>query len=200
MKHYFSPSRGGFFNDMIHGACEIAVVDEVRQKQALQNAIAADQAAYDDALLEAVGDAPQPDRDTYRKREIDVLVNPIGMMIPNPDCRLPDDAIEVSEGDYEALFADQARGMMIVAGAGGAPQTQERPIDRAHVIAGIRRRRNAALRASDWTELPKARLSTSEKAQWKTYRDALFDFPALATKALDAGTPLDQIIMPTPPE
>ena len=42
---------------------------------------------------------------------------------------------------------------------------------------GVRAERDALLTASDWTVLPDAPLTTTQKTAWKTYRQTLLDLP-----------------------
>jgi len=46
--------------------------------------------------------------------------------------------------------------------------------------------RNSLLTASDWTQLPDA---TCDRQAWKTYRQALRDFPASWTEGPEADFP-----------
>jgi len=48
-------------------------------------------------------------------------------------------------------------------------------------LVRMRKRRNAMLRASDWTQLPDVRLSSKEVSAWRDYRDALRDLPDTIT-------------------
>ncbi len=58
----------------------------------------------------------------------------------------------------------------------------------------IRRRRNALLAASDWTQLPDVPLSSEVRAAWSSYRQALRDLPGSLTEPLTA-----EPTWPTPP-
>jgi hypothetical protein len=48
----------------------------------------------------------------------------------------------------------------------------------AHLWDELRDKRNRRLKASDWTQMPDSPLSTSKKAEWATYRQALRDIPS----------------------
>jgi hypothetical protein len=50
-------------------------------------------------------------------------------------------------------------------------------LDLAQAMAMVRAERDARLAASDWTDLPRARLTEDQRAAWTAYRDALFDLP-----------------------
>ena len=65
--------------------------------------------------------------------------------------------------------------------------------DRA--IAGLRQRRNAMLSSSDWTVLTDSPLTTTEKTNWKTYRQALRDI----TENLTTAEQVNAVIFPDKP-
>ncbi|OOY31576.1 tail fiber assembly protein [Thioclava sp. F36-6] len=44
-------------------------------------------------------------------------------------------------------------------------------------LAALRTKRDAALSASDWTQMPDSPLSDADKQAWATYRQALRDLP-----------------------
>lgn len=50
--------------------------------------------------------------------------------------------------------------------------------DNDSALKDIREKRTKLLVESDWTALTDADLTTAEKTKWKTYRQALRDFPA----------------------
>lgn len=197
MKRFYSPSadqgRGGWYDEGRHGACEIAVIDEPKQREALKRAAAKDEADYI-AAVEA-NDDPNLiiNPADHQKRQRRIIANPIMQIIANPDCMIPNDAIEVSAEDYAALMEAQSAGQMIVVGDRGIPQAIDRPVTNDQILATLRRKRNAALRDSDWTELPRVRLTAKDRKAWEDYRDALKDLPAKAQAALDAGATADQI-------
>lgn len=47
----------------------------------------------------------------------------------------------------------------------------------AENLAALRAKRDAALSASDWTQMPDSPLSDADKQAWATYRQALRDLP-----------------------
>lgn len=51
----------------------------------------------------------------------------------------------------------------------------------------IREMRDGLLAVSDWTQLPGGPLSDTKKAEWATYRQALRDYPATASKVSELG-------------
>tara|TARA_B100000035_G_C20755222_1_gene445774 strand:- start:124 stop:477 length:354 start_codon:yes stop_codon:yes gene_type:complete len=55
----------------------------------------------------------------------------------------------------------------------------------------VRSHRTSLLKECDWTQLPDSPLTSTKKAAWATYRQALRDLPASTD---------DPIVWPTPPE
>lgn len=206
MKRFYSPSadqgRGGWYDEGRHGACEIAIIDEAKQAAAMIRARDKDDADYEAACTGCDDPKLIINPADYQKRQRTVSRNPIMKIIANPDCMIPKDAIEVSADDYAALMEAQSAGQMIVVGDRGIPQAVDRPVTNDQILATLRRKRNAALRDSDWTELPRVRLTAKDRKAWEAYRDALKDLPAKAQAALDAGATADQIaeMFPSAPE
>ena len=60
-------------------------------------------------------------------------------------------------------------------------------IPESEQIIRMKARRNALLKASDWTQTPDNPISN--KAEWATYRQALRDFPATWTPSDTANFP-----------
>lgn len=54
-----------------------------------------------------------------------------------------------------------------------------------------RLRRNEALSASDWTQLPNSPLSDEKKAEWEAYREALRNYPTLLESNINAEFPAE---------
>lgn len=88
---------------------------------------------------------------------------------------IPADAVEVSEKRYAELIRAQASGQEIVPDPLG-PVAQT-PAPQAVTVASARRKRDALLMASDWTQLPDAPLSPEQRAAWGVYRAALRELP-----------------------
>lgn len=59
----------------------------------------------------------------------------------------------------------------------------------------IKMRRVQLLYDCDWTQAADSPLSESKKAEWRTYRQALRDFPATC----ENETNIDEVVFPTPP-
>lgn len=89
---------------------------------------------------------------------------------------IPDDAVEISTEQHAALIQGQAEGKRIIAGEDGYPILADYPAPTDEELsASIRLDRNAKLAACDWTVLSDAPLTTTQKTNWKTYRQSLRD-------------------------
>lgn len=66
---------------------------------------------------------------------------------------------------------------------------------RSLVMLSIRNRRSSLLTACDWTQITDSPLTTAEKAEWVTYRQALRDIP----EDYSSATSLDDVVWPTKP-
>jgi hypothetical protein len=113
--------------------------------------------------------------------------------VPNPACLIPDDAVEITEEQHQALMADQSGGKTIVAGDGGLPVAIDKPAPSLDDLANLARgRRDEMLSACDWVVTRALEVSEPVPAQWVTYRQALRDVSS------QAGFPTT-ITWPTPP-
>lgn len=102
-------------------------------------------------------------------------------MVPNPDCTLPIDAVEITEKRYSELMAAQAEGKRIVF-RGTAVFAVEREPDAAGLQAARRRKRDRLLAGSDWTQLPDSPLDPETRSIWANYRTALRDLDMSGTE------------------
>lgn len=77
----------------------------------------------------------------------------------------------------------------------GAAWTDPRSDSDIHAadMTALRAERDRRLAASDWTQMPTARLSDEQRAAWDAYREALFDLPS---SVKNPATPA----WPTPPK
>ena len=64
------------------------------------------------------------------------------------------------------------------------------------ILDYIREKRNALLKACDWTQAADSPLSDEKKAEWATYRQALRDL----TKSYTKEDSVNNIVWPTKPE
>jgi len=66
---------------------------------------------------------------------------------------------------------------------------------RSLVMLAIRNKRSSLLTSCDWTQVADSPLTTAEKAEWVTYRQALRDVP----EDYSSATSLDDVVWPTKP-
>ena len=111
---------------------------------------------------------------------------PATIQVPNPDCKIPEDAVEISDERHAELVAGIGEGMILAAAADdGTPtllpvpsfldgMTDEQKLDH------MRNLRTRALTASDWTQMSDVDLPPATKAAWASYRQHLRDYPAKA--------------------
>lgn len=104
-------------------------------------------------------------------------------MIPNPACRIPDDAIPITAERHAELMAEVAKGRLIIAN----PKTGK-PIAVDHLrttdeqVETRRRKRDRLLAESDWTQLADTLADDpSLKANWADYRQQLRDLDMSGT-------------------
>lgn len=100
---------------------------------------------------------------------------------------IPDDAVEVSAEEFDALFAAQAAGKLIVGDDNGLPIAIDQPPKTAEELAfSMRDVRDTLIAATDWLtqrhrdELDLGRETTLPSAVYLellTYRQALRDLP-----------------------
>lgn len=177
---FFSASTGGFYDTNIHGTRTMMVPDPdwVRPTKEIP--------VVDEGGKPVIGDDGEevfeavPDMDAEHP-----LVE-----VENPDCRLPADAIQISEELHRSLMEAQARGKVIRPGEGGVPEAVDPPEPTDEELAArMIRERDRLLASSDWTQLADA---PCDKAAWADYRRQLRDLP------VTEGFP--HINMPSPPE
>ena len=102
-------------------------------------------------------------------------------MVSNPDCLIPEDAVEISAERYRGLIDAQSEGMAIVNRTGKPVAVKQEEARSPEEIAEIRRlSRDRRLASSDWTQLPDSPLSAEDRALWAEYRQALRDFDPAA--------------------
>ncbi|MDB5432438.1 MAG: hypothetical protein JWP35_3554 [Caulobacter sp.] len=100
---YFSASTGGFYITQLHGPRTMTVPDPAWVQPQIQFTTTLD----DGEVLEFTVD--------------DEAARPPMMEVPNPACRIPEDAVEVEDGEHRSLMAAQSSGWRIVAASDGGP-------------------------------------------------------------------------------
>jgi hypothetical protein len=176
MSIYYSPSAGAFYDERLHGFRRIQVVDE--ERLAALQAECLEEGEESDACAQLSLDPPT-------------------MTVDNPDCRIPADALSISAEEHAAMMAELAEGKVPALERGKVVAVdRERPVE--ELLAEVRLRRDQALAASDYTQLPDA-LTAAKRKLWAEHRQALRELPAAVEKAVRAGKAPDSVPFPEPP-
>jgi hypothetical protein len=201
---YYSPSTNSFYDDAIFGTRQIDVIDETRQQAALDKARTKDDADFDAAVEAADPDGPQPIKSSYQRRQKAATADPIMKTVSNPNCRLPTDAVEVSDTDHAAMMTAQAEGREITVGTNGLPVATAPQMSAEQLLAMVRKKRDRALAASDWTQAGDSPLDAAKKLLWAEHRKALRDLPSFIEAKLSHAQITTEVdlatVMPTPPQ
>ena len=127
--------------------------------------------------------------------------------IPNPDCKLPDDAIALSDADYHALLEAHYAGDEIAVTSQGTPFTRAAIVTVEGLMARARARRDRALDQGDKMMMPHRPMTKAKRKAWHDHMVAMRDLPATLKTRLDGGTSpaemmgdLDHIIAGTEPQ
>lgn len=189
MTIYYSAANNAFYDDAIFGSRMVSVVDQAAQEKSLASAKVKDDAEYDRAVAKAKAEEKdEPTRGSFQKRQADVVASPIMKLVPNADCKLPEDAIEISTEVHARMLQGQAEGSAIVPGRQGAPSLQARTPSVEDVLASARKKRDQLLRDTDWTQMSDAPLSEAKRKLWAEHRQALRDLPKAIEAALANGS------------
>ena len=201
---YYCPTTNSFYDDMIFGTRQIDVIDETRQQAALDKAKAKDDAEFDAATEKADPEGPQPIRSSYQRRQKAAAASPIMKTVSNPNCRLPDDAVEISDADHAAMMTAQSEGREINVGTNGLPVATAPKMSAEQLLATVRKKRDRALAASDWTQAGDSPLDAARKLLWAEHRKALRDLPNTVEELLKKAETADEIdltaVIPQPPQ
>lgn len=84
---------------------------------------------------------------------------------------IPEDAVEISQNDYQNLLIAQASGATIVSGEDGHPIAVSERVSSDQV----RLERNRRLRECDWVALKDVQIPSEHLENWFKYRQSLRD-------------------------
>jgi Phage tail assembly chaperone protein len=173
-KIYWNTATNGFYHSETHGPRRIEVVDEQAQNAAL-------------ADLTAREDEEDADADAIWAERTARVMSPLVKEIDNPDCRIPAEAVEISQDVFDALMkGHSATGKPIGSDDDGLPVLTEPDCSVEDLMIAVRTRRDRALADSDWTQLPDSMPPAQRKA-WAVYRDHLRSFPKTVEQAIANG-------------
>lgn len=106
---------------------------------------------------------------------------------------IPNDAVEISIEQHQALLNAQAEGKVIGIGKDGRPVATDRSFNREELMASLRVRRNKLLRASDAILAPDFPITEEQRTQWLAWRDVLRNLPE------QYGSDPASVVWPEPP-
>lgn len=192
MGKFYSPSANAFYDSDVHGPRVLEEVDEVARDAALAELTKEEFAGEDEIEAESLDKLVESGRDRETRaagiaaRRTALLLYPPTRLVPNPDCRLPEDATPISDALHAELLAAQGEGKRIVANKGGEPIAIDPERTAEEVLAAARAQRDKALKASDYTQLPDA-LTAAKRKLWAEHRRQLRDLPGRIQEAIIKG-------------
>jgi hypothetical protein len=193
---FYSAKAAGFYSAEIHGARLIKIVDPawIRPK----NDVVLQPGAsvwIDGELVENTGDEPIEIADVP-----DMAALPDTLEVENPDCLIPDDAVEITPEQYAELLNGQSGGKQICGGADGFPVLVDQPPLGPEVLIAIERNwRDARLSETDGVvsrhrdEVEEGATTTLTAAQYsalQVYRRELRNWPEAGEFPLADHRPL----------
>lgn len=105
----------------------------------------------------------------------------------------PDDAVEITASQHQALLNANAEGQLIMADAKGRPVAVDPPPLEPHqLLERMRLKRDERLLACDYLMMPDYPIEAALRSDWAAYRQALRDMP-------ENTADLTNIIWPEPP-
>ena len=114
-----------------------------------------------------------------------------GFYIEGVHKNIPEDAIAITEAEYQDLLDGQSLGKQIVF-KDSKVQLQTKPAPEI-TWTRIREIRDGKLTSTDWTQMPDSPMSSAAKTDWKSYRQLLRDI----TKAFQDPS---AVVWPTAPD
>lgn len=92
--------------------------------------------------------------------------------------QIPEPKIAISEAEWRDTMANQEK-RKVSRETLKIVEFLPPSATREECLTGIRYRRNQLLSETDWTQLADAAMNEETKTAWRTYRQALRDFPAV---------------------
>ncbi|MCG9032691.1 hypothetical protein [Laribacter hongkongensis] len=116
MTKFYAKSTSGFYDDSIHVARTLTVIDPSWSRPTIN---------VPDPNWVAPSDDPQATAPLID--EPDMSVEPPTVTVPNPNCQIPADAVEITAEQHAELLAAQSAGKIITADADGNPIATDPP-------------------------------------------------------------------------
>lgn len=205
---FAAKSTRGFYDPEFHRARLTTITDPAWIRPKVDIVVQPGESAWvDGELIENSGDEPITLRDV-----LDMSAIPDTLDVTNPDCLIPEDAVEITSKYHAELLAGQSEGKVIAWGANGFPFLEAKPLPTTdymwtRIKAERDRRKDLGVLASGhWfhsdsasriQQLALVIMGATMPAgiQWKTMGDTfVLMTPELAGKIFAATAALDQAI------
>lgn len=114
---FYSKSTGGFYDSTIHGERTLTIVDPAWTRPTTTITLEPGESyVVDGRCMENTGEAPITLNDMP-----DMSVSAQTITVPNPNCQIPADSVEIMAEEHAALLVAQSSGKIISAGVDGRP-------------------------------------------------------------------------------
>lgn len=149
-KVFYSAANGGFYEEHVHGFRQVDVADPAWVRPVLTVTLAPGETF---GAMTNAGKKPLVIKDAP---DMDAVAPEI--RVDNPDCKIPADAVEVTDAYRWELVNAQVTGKVIVANAEGFPVLQDPPPPSVSELAArVRRERDARMADFEWRYARNAR-------------------------------------------
>lgn len=173
MAIFYSPSSRGFYDEKAFGDRFITVVEDGWKRPTITVTLAPGEShdmgpdhpplVNDEDETITITDVP------------DMSVEAPVKTVPNPDCNIPEDAIEVTEEEHQYLVSGQSSEKMIHVVNGRVVLVDAPPPPPEEAARRARGTRDTLLADSDWVCLRALDTGEPIPAEWQAYRQALRD-------------------------
>lgn len=185
-KVFYSAANGGFYEEHVHGFRQVDVADPAWARPVLTVTLAPGETF---GAMTNTGKKPLVIKDVP---DMDAVAPQI--RVDNLDCKIPADAVEVTDAYRWELVNAQATGKIIVANADGFPVLQDPPPPSVSELAArVRRERDARMADFEWRyarNAREARLGLAESDATKALDGYM---QALAAITEQEGFPADVV-------
>jgi hypothetical protein len=132
---FASKATRGFYNTEIHGARLTMITDPAWIRPKMDIVVQQGESVWvDGELIENTGDEPVTIHDVP-----DMSAIPDTLEVTNPDCLIPEDAVEISAGFHAELLAGESEGKVIAWDGDGYPVLVDPPPPGDEELAAVER-------------------------------------------------------------
>lgn len=189
MTKFYSKSAGGFFDTAVHGSPKMSISDPAWTHPCINITLQHGESFY---AIDGTVTTNNNDDILVLNDVLDPQAIPNILVVDNPDCKIPKDAVEVTDEVHTALMADQSEGKLIQADNKGHPVSVDRPMTpyftlKAEYMDGVRLTREKIL--SRLAQI--AIFDDAMRGACKTARQTLLDLPQGA--AIEAAVNMGEL-------